>query len=315
MKKFIWIVPAFLLIFNINAFAGVKKLAVLDFEDASITATPDLEGNPLAAIALLRGQNPPTQDKGKIGKSVANILVTELVKDGTYKIVERNQLESILSEQKLGQSMLSASEAAKIGKILGVSTVIIGSVTEFNTKTEKRGVLGIGTKVKIASVAINARIVDTATSEILFAAEGTGREEEGNVIVGSLYGSDTTGASEALLTAATKKAAAAIIQTIKENSAKLKEQVLEGFVVHVDTKEKSIMVDLGSDSGLTAEQPLYVIKIVKEIKNQSGEVIKRITEVIGELKVRELEKKVATCVCVDGSFEDIKEGDKVSSAK
>ncbi len=318
MKRFIMLVMV-LICCSSTAFAGVKKLAVLDFEDTSISSAPDHDDQRAAVLSMLmnRGQKPQQQDKGKIGKSVANLLVTELVKDGTYKIIERSQLEQILSEQHLGKDgTITAYEAAKLGKLLGVSAVVVGSVTEFNTKTEKKGIMGIGTKVKTAKVAVNARIVDTSTAEIIFAAEGRGEEEESNVTVGSVYGSDTTGASDTLLSAATKKALTGIVQSLKENSAKLKEQTLEGYVVNVDQTDKSIMIDLGSDSGITTDQPLYVVKVVKEIKSPTtGEIIKKITKVVCELKITSLEKKIATCACVAGSCESVAENDKVSSSK
>lgn len=69
-----------------TACAGVKKLAVFDFDDTSISmnSATNYEDNPMAVFAMMRGQQPHQQDKPKIGKSVANILVTELVKDGTF---------------------------------------------------------------------------------------------------------------------------------------------------------------------------------------------------------------------------------------
>jgi curli biogenesis system outer membrane secretion channel CsgG len=316
MKRFVMLAVLFVCGTS-TAFAGVKKLAVLDFEDTSTASAPDISENPFAALAMLRGgQQQPQQDR-KIGKSISNILVTELVKDGSFKIVERSQLERILGEQKLGKdAAISASEAVKLGKLLGVSAVIVGSVTEYNTKTETKGFLGVGRKVKTAKVAVNARIVDTSTGEIIFAAEGKGEEEESNVTVGSVYGSDTTGASDTLLSAATKKALTGIIQTLKDNTAKLKEQTLEGYVVNIDNNDKSIMIDLGSDSGLVVGQCLYVVKVIKEIKSQTtGEVIKKITSLVGELKVRDIEKQVATCICVNGTCDTVKENDRVSSIK
>lgn len=233
------------------ASAGVKKIAVLDFEDASIVST-DFESNPVAA---------------------------------------------------------------KLGRLLGVSGIIVGSVTEFNTKTETRGVFGVGTKVKTATVAVNARLIDTTSGEVVFAAEGKGSEEETNVSVGSFYGSNTTGASEALLSGATRKAAAEIIQTLKANSARIKDQVIEGVVVNVDPTDKSVMIDVGSEVGVALNQTMYAIKVTKEIKNRQGEVIKRLTSVVGEFKVKEVEKKVATLSCVAGNCPSVKEGDRIESNK
>jgi len=304
--------------FSTAALAGVKKIAVLDFEDTSVSSnTPDFDDNPMAAFAMMTGRGQvQQQDNGKIGKSVSNILVTELVNDGTFKVVERSQLDEIMAEQKLGKDgTLSANEAAKLGKLLGVSAVVLGSVTEFNTRTDKKGVLGVGTKVQTASVAINARVVDTSSAEIIFAVESKGQEEATNVTVGSYYGSNSTGAKDALLTAATKKASVSIIQSLKENSSKMNEPTLEGLIVNIDPTDKSIMIDLGTESGLTNGQQMYVLKVVKEIKNQSGEVIKRITNVVGELSVKDAEKKVSTCTCINGTCDNIKEGDRVASIK
>jgi len=308
----------FFLVCNTSmVWGGVKKIAVLDFEDnTASSATPDFEDNPMAALALLTGRAPAQQDKTKVGKAVANILVTELVKDGTYKVVERSQLEKVLSEQKMGQSgVLSATEAARLGKLLGVSAVVLGSVTEYNTKSETKGVLGVGVKTKTAKVAVNSRIVDTATAEILFAAEGVGAEEDSNVQVGAVYGSGSSNIQEALLSAATKKAMANVLQQLKDNSMKMKDVVLEGAVAYVDTKAKSILVDLGSEHGLQQGQPLYVVRVDKEIKNSSGEVIKRISKTVGELRIVELDKKAATCACIAGDCVAIKENDRVSTEK
>jgi hypothetical protein len=210
---------------------------------------------------------------------------------------------------------LNATDAAKIGRLLGVSGIVVGSVTEFNTKTATKGVLGIGTKVKTATVALNARLIDTSTAEVVFAAEGKGVEEESNLRVGSLYGSNTTGASDTLLSSATKKAAADVIMALKAHAAKIKDQVIECVVVNIDRSDNSIMVDAGSEAGLMLGQPMYAVRITKEIKNKQGEVLKRLSSVVGEFKVKEVEKKVSTLTCVSGSCSSIKEGDTIVSAK
>lgn len=298
-----------------TASAGVKKIAVLDFEDTSI-ASNDLESNPMAALAILSGRQPSQTDKGRIGKGVASILVTELAKDNVFKIIERSQIEQVIAEQNFSKNMsLNATDAAKIGRLLGVSGIVVGSVTEFNTKTATKGVLGIGTKVKTATVALNARLIDTSTAEVVFAAEGKGVEEESNLRVGSLYGSNTTGASDTLLSSATKKAAADVIMALKAHAAKIKDQVIECVVVNIDRSDNSIMVDAGSEAGLMLGQPMYAVRITKEIKNKQGEVLKRLSSVVGEFKVKEVEKKVSTLTCVSGSCSSIKEGDTIVSAK
>ena len=67
-----------------------------------------------------------------VGKGISDMLVTYLVKDGTYSVIERKALDKILAEQNFGNSnRADPTSAAKIGKMLGVDAIIVGSVTEF----------------------------------------------------------------------------------------------------------------------------------------------------------------------------------------
>ena len=77
-----------------------------------------------------------------IGKGIADMVVTNLVRDGTYSVVERKQLDRILSEQNFQVSdRVNPATAARIGKILGVNAIVIGTITQFGfeTKTNRRG--------------------------------------------------------------------------------------------------------------------------------------------------------------------------------
>ncbi len=299
-----------------HAFAGIKKIAVLDFEDASATMQNQAK-NPLYVIMALKGQPLPQNEKGKIGRAVADMLITELVKDGTFKVVERSQLEKILSEQKLSVSgVIDPSEVAKLGKILGVSAVIAGSVTQFNTDTSTTGILGIGVKTTTAKVAVNARLIDTSTAEVLVAVQGNGEEAKSGVKVGDLVNVDHSEFENSLMGIATKKAVEDIIKQVKEQSSKLKDAVINTTVVYFDKNNKSCIIDAGKEAGIEKDMPLYVIKIIKEIKSPStGAVIKRITDVIAELKVTEVDKASATAICIEGKCDEIREMDVVSTAK
>src|SRR5271170_8514515 len=83
-----------------------------------------------------------------VGKGITSLLITKLVNDGTYSVVERQMLDSILKEQNLSVSdRADPSTACKIGKLLSVDAIIVGTVTQFGfeTKTTKVGGLaGLG---------------------------------------------------------------------------------------------------------------------------------------------------------------------------
>lgn len=98
----------------------------------------------------LQGDNYETTDMGKI---VSEWLITALVKDGRFDVVERRLLEKILAEQKLALTgMIDATSAAKLGRVLGVKIIISGSVIKFQNILE-----------------VNARIIDVESASIIAA--------------------------------------------------------------------------------------------------------------------------------------------------
>jgi curli biogenesis system outer membrane secretion channel CsgG len=124
-----------------------------------------------------------------IGKGIADLLVDELVNDGSFRVIERKRLDAILAEQNFSNSDRADPEAgkvAKLGKALGVKYLIVGSITKFGTENKdqkiggggfgggKLGIGGVGKSSGKATVAITARMIDTSTGEILASAKGEG---------------------------------------------------------------------------------------------------------------------------------------------
>src|SRR5579872_7272837 len=108
------------------------------------------------------------------------MLVDKLVNDGTYSVIERKALDKILAEQNFSNSdRADPSSAAKIGRVLGVQAIIVGSITQFGRDDKNTTVGGIGAvtgRFGIGGVQkrnakavcnITARLVDTNTAEIL----------------------------------------------------------------------------------------------------------------------------------------------------
>ena len=140
-----------------------------------------------------------------IGKGVSDLIVKDLVTDGSYRVIERRALDAILAEQNFSNSdRANPSTAAAIGKILGVDAIILGSITQFGVEDKSLGIGGfgrtiggfgigrIGTKEGIAKVVVDARIVDINTSEILGVAEGSGEStRKGLLLAGSGGGSSS----------------------------------------------------------------------------------------------------------------------------
>ena len=148
-----------------------KRVAVFDFDYATVHS----------GVSALFGQDVD------VGKGITDLLVTDLVKDGSYSVIERKALDKIMKEQNFSNSdRADPNSAAKIGKLLGVDAIIVGSITQFGNETKNTniggggggfggfGLGGVGHKKSKAIVAVTARLVDIDTAEILGVAEGKG---------------------------------------------------------------------------------------------------------------------------------------------
>jgi curli biogenesis system outer membrane secretion channel CsgG len=137
-----------------------------------------------------------------IGEGISDLLVDELVNDGSYRVIERKRLDAILAEQNFSQSERadpSAKTLAQVGKVLGVKYLIVGSVTKFGTENShksvggsgfgsKYGIGNVGTSKGKANVAIAARMIDTTTGEILASAKGEGTSKRSGLLLAGAGG-------------------------------------------------------------------------------------------------------------------------------
>jgi curli biogenesis system outer membrane secretion channel CsgG len=134
-----------------------------------------------------------------IGKGIADLLVDELVNDGTYRVIERKRLDAILAEQNFSNSDRadpSAATVAKLGKVLGVKYLIVGSITKFGLEQKKQGIGGggfghggfglgnIGREKGKANVAVTARMIDVTSAEIMASARGEGVSSRSGLLLG-----------------------------------------------------------------------------------------------------------------------------------
>ncbi len=110
----------------------------------------------------------------KIGEGLAEMLTSELSKTGQFIVVERQALGDIVKEQELGQSGLVRGEtAARTGQVLGAQIVVRGAVTEFEESASGGGAgvrfpgFGVGGAVNNAHVALDIRLIDTSTGQVI----------------------------------------------------------------------------------------------------------------------------------------------------
>ncbi|MGE3725363.1 MAG: tetratricopeptide repeat protein [Candidatus Sericytochromatia bacterium] len=88
----------------------------------------EIQTEPLRVVILPFHNLTQKPEDQWLGNSFAESLTMGLLKVRALRVIERNQLTSLLKEQQLGQSGLAdESSAPQLGKLLGAKVVVIGS--------------------------------------------------------------------------------------------------------------------------------------------------------------------------------------------
>jgi hypothetical protein len=110
----------------------------------------------------------------KIASQAPKIITDVLSKSKKLALIDRQYMELTETELKLIQSHdFQLEEMARIGNRVGTDYLIVGTVTRANEWVKKRTMISTGKvfRSKIANGTISYRVIDVATSKILFADE------------------------------------------------------------------------------------------------------------------------------------------------
>jgi curli biogenesis system outer membrane secretion channel CsgG len=123
----------------------------------------------------------------ELGSGVADIFVTEAFRSQQFRITERAELDKVLSEQDLATSgRIDSATAAEVGQITGAELIVLGSVSEFGVSTtggsgKVLGIFGGSAETVTASIAVDIRVVDAKTAEIVAIGVGRDSQSQSNV--------------------------------------------------------------------------------------------------------------------------------------
>ena len=98
------------------------------------------------------------------GKLVSDMFATELMRVPNFRLVERSQIKSVLSELNLSLSdLIEQKSAQQIGELLGVDAVLVGHVASFWYQQH-------WTQEKWSNYSYSVRLVETKSGIVLFTA-------------------------------------------------------------------------------------------------------------------------------------------------
>ena len=114
---------------------GIKKIAVMDFYGSYGRVVSDY----LISTLLEKGRGITTIKGGLFSKDKEGKTYLNGAQTNIFTIVERSRLEQVLSEQSLGKTgVIDETQAASLGKVLGVDAIIIGTVNPISDQTDTR---------------------------------------------------------------------------------------------------------------------------------------------------------------------------------
>ena len=235
---------------------------------------------PRRRVGVVAFENKAPYAQARLGETATDIIITELVKTGKFIVVERDKIDKILGEQKLGQSgAIDPATAAQVGKILGLNAMVTGSVSQFGVKKEGKDFIISQSKQQIVEATVDIRVVDTNTGQVLFADSGKGlvKKSSGKFLgMGNKSKYDETLEGEALR--------AAIVKFMDNLISQVNQKPWSCRVAAVE--DGSVYLNAGQTSGLERGQKLEVFSQGKEIKDPTtGLVIGRTEKKIGTLKI------------------------------
>ncbi len=280
-----------------------RRIAVLDFDFSNVSSPSFFSNYPGAS------------------KGVSDILINRLVKDGTYSLIERSRIDTVLREQNLGTSgRLDASTAAQIGKILGVDAVIIGSVTRMDAQSRNSGGsfgirlpfgLSVDSTDVDAYVQLNARLVSTSTGEILSVAEGTGNVSQSDTNLsgygfgGRANAGSSTSNAEKLVFLATEQAVSKIATELTASAPRLAAIAPTTSVVNAlvaDVTGGIVVINKGSNDGFRVGMRIAIERIGREIRDPAtGRVLRRTTQPVGQAQLIEVDSRSSVARVLSGA--------------
>ena len=271
-----------------------------------------------------------------VGKGISDLTVKYLVQDGTYSVIDRKAMDKILAEQNFSNSdRANPASAAKLGKLLGVDAIIVGSVTQFGNDTKNTnvggggggwggyGIGGFGHKKSKASVAVDSRIINIDTAEIMAVASGKGESSRESTSLlgggGNWHGwgggNVDFGSSDFQQTILGEAVNAAVKQMSGELIAdnpklEMRTVTVEGLVAAVDGGQ--VILNVGGKAGLKKGDQLTVERVTREIKDPAtGAVIRRMSTQVGVITLTDVDDVSAVGSPVSGS--GFKVGDAVKT--
>ena len=292
-------------------FAQKKRVMVNNF-DFSATETPEMR-------VLGTAQN--------IGKGIRAMFVTRSQQGGKVVIVERGEKEKQLENEqdKNAGNRNKQGTGSRIGRIQGADAILAGDIVIFGNDNKRTKVTGGGTTGAVigilrrkddsdkAVVAIEYRLIDAETSEVI--ASGTARGEAerkgrktsvwgalGQGVSGMDISTSNSGFEKTIIGEATLDCVGKLALILNEQTAVMKKRVRDVETTVVDVSGGTLTIGAGSDDGVNTGESFEIRRVLSVLRDPvTKEVLDKKTELVGQMVVSTVRPRVATGSYTGGS--------------
>lgn len=282
-----------------------KKRVIVDAFDYSTVST---------AVQQIFGTNQ------NIGKGIQAMLVKRLAEQGKVVIVERAKLKELTAEQDLAiGNRAKQGTGARVGRISGADALLAGDIVIFGRDDKKKTVKGGGIiggiaggianagKEDKAVVAIDYRLIDAETTEVIATGEARGESVRKSKGLGGIAGAlgkgiagvevdmTTSNFAETIIGEATMDCVNKLADILNQQAIDMKKTVRELDTSVADISGNTFTISAGSTDGVNVGEVFEILRTDREVKDPvTKEVLDRITTKMGEMTVTSVRDRVAT---------------------
>lgn len=295
-----------------------KKLPFVLLALAALSAPPLLsQGKAKPRVAILEFTNKAEGYSWhwyRAGQAAQDMLVTELVKKGGYRVIEREKLAALMQEKHLSLSGdVDPKTAVQAGKLLGVEYLITGAITELGVADRNVNTGGLG-RFGVPSVhvrsqkmdaAVDARAIHTTTGEVVWADTAKESTSDASVYVsGSGGGVNDRNKLDRVLRPVVVKLADSLSKKQLETTGLGGAGDASGVAGKIANAEGgTLYLNVGSEAGVKEGDEFNVFRVGKQIKDpDTGEVLGADEIKVGRIRVTAVRgPRLSTGTAVSGS--------------
>lgn len=204
MKRFSLLACVCAFMVGLTGCASLMQPTAQVDNNAGAPPLPPYSG-PKARIAVADFDVKAAKASGEIGSGLREMMVTALLNSSRFSVLERQALGAVMQEQELAVSgAAQQGTGPQRGKIKTADLIITAAVTEFEPEASGgsagigggggigSGILGglLGASLNKAHMALDVRIVDASTSEVLASTrvQGQANDISGGIMGGFMGG-------------------------------------------------------------------------------------------------------------------------------